>query len=107
MGILCDKFDITDVILLSSLISAVSVLLFWGLCPIHGAVLLALFSITYGFFAGGFSSTWSGVLNEVKRANPGLETGLVLNLFAGDVVLGMLLVDRWVTEGAIRRIMEH
>lgn len=94
MGILCDKFDVTNVILLSSVASATSVLLFWGLCPSsqHGGVaVLTLFSLTYGFFAGGFSSTWSGVLNEVKRVNPGMETGLVFGLLAGGRGIGNVI----------------
>lgn len=92
IGILCDKFDVTNVILLSSLMSAASVLLLWGLCPSHGGVvLLTLFSLTYGFFGGGFSSTWSGVLKEVKRANPGMETGLVFGLLAGGRGIGNVI----------------
>ncbi|KAF4956617.1 hypothetical protein F66182_18350, partial [Fusarium sp. NRRL 66182] len=94
MGILCDRFDVTNIILLSSVASATSVLLFWGLCP-HGSgggvALLTLFSVTYGFFAGGFSSTWSGVMNEVKRANPGMETGLVFGLLAGGRGIGNVI----------------
>lgn len=54
-------------------------------------MLLTLFSVTYGFFAGGFSSTWSGVLNEVKRANPGMETGLVFGLLAGGRGIGNVI----------------
>lgn len=86
--------------LLSSVGSALSVLLFWGLCtspsssaayPQAGLALLALFSITYGFFAGGFSSTWSGILTQMKRESPSLETGLVFGLLAGGRGIGNVI----------------
>lgn len=91
MGMLCDRFDVTNVILLSSFMSAASVLLLWGLCPNQGIVLLTLFSLTYGFFGGGFSSTWSGILTELKQANPGLETGFVFGLLAGGRGIGNVI----------------
>lgn len=45
--------------------------------------LLIVFALCYGFFAGGFSSTWSGVLRELQSENPRLDTGLVFGLLAG------------------------
>ena len=86
--------------LLSSVGSALSVLLFWGLSvsstssaayPQASTALLALFSITYGFFAGGFSSTWSGVLVQIKQDSPSLDTGLVFGLLAGGRGIGNVI----------------
>ena len=85
--------------LLSSVGSALSVFLFWGLSssppsstyPQAAIALMALFSITYGFFAGGYSSTWSGVLVQVKRDSPSLETGLVFALLAGGRGIGNVI----------------
>ncbi|KAH8689079.1 MFS monocarboxylate transporter [Talaromyces proteolyticus] len=92
MGMLCDRFNVSNIILLSSAMSAVSVLLFWGLCQSsRGVVLLTLFSLTYGFFAGGFSSTWSGILHELKRENPALDTGLIFGLLAGGRGIGNVI----------------
>ncbi|KAA8650628.1 hypothetical protein EYZ11_002742 [Aspergillus tanneri] len=99
LGVLCDRFAVTNVMLLSSVGSALAVFLFWGLCtssssasyPQVGIALLTLFSITYGFFAGGFSSTWSGILTEVKREVPSLETGLVFGLLAGGRGIGNVI----------------
>ncbi|PWY73629.1 MFS general substrate transporter [Aspergillus heteromorphus CBS 117.55] len=96
LGALCDRFAVFNIMLLSSVGSGLSVLLFWGLSTSassasypHAAIaLLTLFSITYGFFAGGFSSTWSGVLTQVKREMPSLETGLVFGLLAGGRGIG-------------------
>ncbi|KAF4899619.1 Fujikurins efflux protein [Colletotrichum fructicola] len=75
MGSLGDHLRVTTVILISTIGSALAVFLFWGFSS-HTA-LLAVFSITYGFFAGGFSSTWSGVLSELKAQSPALDTGFI------------------------------
>ncbi|KAL7653948.1 putative MFS monocarboxylate transporter [Aspergillus niger CBS 101883] len=99
LGSLCDRFAVSNIMLLSSVGSGVSVLLFWGLStsspsasfPQAAIALLVLFSITYGFFAGGFSSTWSGVLTQVKREVPSLETGLVFGLLAGGRGIGSVI----------------
>lgn len=98
-GALCDRFAVTNIMLLSSVGSALSVFLFWGLSsspssssyPQAAIALLALFSIAYGFFAGGFSSTWSGVLLQIKRDSPSLETGLVFGLLAGGRGIGNVI----------------
>ncbi|CRG92052.1 Monocarboxylate transporter 12 [Talaromyces islandicus] len=101
LGVLCDRFDVSNMILLSSVMSAISVLLFWGLCPNDGSTshhqeviviaLLSLFSLTYGFFAGGFSSTWSGMLVELKRQSPAIDTGLIFGLLAGGRGIGNVI----------------
>ncbi|GME22658.1 Mfs monocarboxylate [Neofusicoccum parvum] len=62
-----------------------------------GVALLVVFALAYGFFAGGFSSTWSGVLRELQRENPALDTGLVFGLLnggrgVGNVVSGPISV---------------
>ncbi|OJZ91770.1 hypothetical protein ASPFODRAFT_38927 [Aspergillus luchuensis CBS 106.47] len=99
LGSLCDRFAVSNIMLLSSVGSGMSVLLFWGLSTSSPSAsfsqaaiaLLVLFSITYGFFAGGFSSTWSGVLTQVKREVPSLETGLVFGLLAGGRGIGSVI----------------
>lgn len=98
LGILCDRFAVSNILLLSSVGSALSVFLFWGMAASNsgssqaGTSLLILFSIFYGFFAGGFSSTWSGVINQIKRdSSPSLETGLVFGLLAGGRGIGNVI----------------
>ncbi|KAJ5907634.1 MFS monocarboxylate transporter [Penicillium taxi] len=98
LGTLCDRFAITDVLLFSSVGSAVSVFLLWGMSsasnsgPEAPIALLTLFSIFYGFFAGGFSSTWSGAITEIKRnSSPSLDTGLVFGLLAGGRGIGNVI----------------
>ncbi|KAJ5640945.1 Major facilitator superfamily domain general substrate transporter [Penicillium herquei] len=101
VGMLCDRINVTNVLLLSSVGSALSVFLFWGLASSSSSDagssqtsmgLLTVFSIFYGFFAGGFSSTWSGIITQIKRdSSPSLETGLVFGLLAGGRGIGNVI----------------
>ncbi|UKZ50378.1 hypothetical protein TrVGV298_004638 [Trichoderma virens] len=88
-GWLGDKLSATKVILLSSLGSAVPVFLLWGLG--RQISTMVAFVILYGFFAGGFSSTWSSMLHEIKRDDRTAETSLVFGLLLGGRGLGYLL----------------
>ncbi|KAF4900325.1 Fujikurins efflux protein [Colletotrichum fructicola] len=89
MGSLGDHLRVTTVILISTIGSALAVFLFWGFSS-HTA-LLAVFSITYGFFAGGFSSTWSGVLSELKAQSPALDTGFIFDSRITLMILSTLM----------------
>lgn len=99
LGMLCDRFAVNNILLLSSVGSALSVFLLWGLASSSdsgsshaGTALLTLFAISYGFFAGGFSSTWSGVITQIKHdSSPSLETGLVFGLLAGGRGIGNVI----------------
>ncbi|TAQ88874.1 hypothetical protein B7494_g2809 [Chlorociboria aeruginascens] len=102
-GILGDKLRPTTVILISSLGSTIASFVFWGLAT--GIALLAIFTILYGFFAGGFSSTYSGVLRELKEENERnemaagrsesgishIDTGLVMGFLLGARGVGFLV----------------
>lgn len=67
--------------------SALAAFLFWGLTSQGSMGLLVLFSITFGFFAGGYSATWGSVLNELEReaadCNEAIDTGMVYGLLNG------------------------
>ncbi|KAI1799747.1 MFS general substrate transporter [Daldinia bambusicola] len=80
----------TTVILISSLGSAASVFLLWGLGG-HQVAVLVVFTLMYGFFAGGFSSTWSGILQEMKRRDGAMDTGLIFGMLLGGRGLGFVL----------------
>jgi MFS family permease len=88
IGVLNDRISPTTTILISSLGSTLSVLLFWGLST--NVTLLVIFALGYGFFAGGFSSTYPGVLKEIKREDDGVNTGLVMGLLLGGRGLGYM-----------------
>jgi len=101
MGMLCDRFHVTNVILLSTIGATVSVFLFWGLST--ELPLLCIFSILYGFFAGGFVSTNAGMIKVMKQRDESVDVGILLGIISagrgvGAVVSGplstVLLKDR-------------
>ncbi|KAM7210305.1 Major facilitator superfamily domain containing protein [Rhypophila decipiens] len=69
--------------------SGLAAFLFWGLTSSHqsGIALLILFSVTFGFFAGGYSATWGGILNELEKEaaqrNEAIDMGMVYGLLNG------------------------
>ncbi|KAL4925178.1 major facilitator superfamily domain-containing protein [Aspergillus undulatus] len=71
---------------------AVATFLLWGLTnsnskPSGRAALLILFSLTFGFFSGGYSATWGGMLKQLEREaaerNEALDPGMVYGLLNG------------------------
>jgi len=89
MGMMIDRFHVTTVILLSSVGAAVSVFLFWGL---SGALpLLCVFSIFYGFFAGGFVSTNAGVIKLVKQRDENADVGTLLGVISAGRGIGAVV----------------
>lgn len=77
----------TTVTAISGISSALSAFLFWGLTSEGSMALLVLFSITFGFFAGGYSATWGGVINEMEseaaQRNEAIDTGMIYGLLNG------------------------
>lgn len=77
----------TTVTSISAVSSALSAFLFWGLTSQGSMALLVLFSMTFGFFAGGYSATWGGVINELEREaaqmNEAIDTGMLYGLLNG------------------------
>ncbi|KKP02857.1 hypothetical protein THAR02_05033 [Trichoderma harzianum] len=88
-GWLGDKLSATKVVLLSSFGSALPVFLLWGLG--HQISTMVVFVVLYGFFAGGFSSTWSSMLQEIKRDDGAAESSLIFGLLLGGRGLGYML----------------
>jgi MFS family permease len=95
---LSDRMHVSNVILLSTLGSAMSVFLLWGLSSRSTAQpLLLIFAIAYGFFAGGFTATGAGMVRELRRVAPTGTTdiGSVFGLWSagrgfGNVICGPL-----------------
>jgi MFS family permease len=65
MGALIDRLHVTTCLLICAVGATVSTLLFWGLA--HSLPLLYVFSIIYGLCAGSFSSTWPGIMVDIKE----------------------------------------
>lgn len=77
-------------ICITSFGSASAVFFLWGFSASHLSV-LAIFAVLYGFFAGGYSSTWAGILRAVQRADSRTDTGLVFGMLMGGRGLGFVL----------------
>ncbi|KKZ63630.1 hypothetical protein EMCG_02071 [[Emmonsia] crescens] len=93
VGILIDRFHVTTAILVCTIGATISTFVFWGLAVT--LPLLCIFSIIYGFFAGGFSSTYTGIVKEIRKGNPGVDSGMVFGMLAagrgvGSVICGPL-----------------
>ena len=77
----------TTVTSISAVSSALSAFLLWGLASQGSMTLLVLFSITFGFFAGGYSATWGGVINELEleaaQRNEAIDMGMMYGLLNG------------------------
>jgi MFS family permease len=89
MGFLCDRLHVTTVITISTLGATASVFLFWGLTT--RLPLLIIFAASYGFFAGGFSAIWSGMMKEVQRVSADAKMGTLVGLFAAGRGVGAVL----------------
>ena len=79
---------------ISGLSSALSAFILWGFASKHDSAmaLLSLFSITFGFFAGGYSAIWGGMINEMESEgrgrNEAVDTGVLYGLLNGARGLG-------------------
>ncbi|KAI1307802.1 major facilitator superfamily domain-containing protein [Xylaria venustula] len=77
----------TTVTAISALCSSLAALLLWGLTSSGSLALLLLFSATFGFFAGGYSATWGGVINELESEaahwNEAVDAGMLYGLLNG------------------------
>jgi MFS family permease len=89
MGMLCDRFHVTTVILLSTIGATISVFVFWGLSTAYP--LLCIFAVLYGFFAGGFVSTNAGVMKMVKRQDQSADVGMLLGVIRAGRGIGSVL----------------
>ncbi|KAK7961596.1 uncharacterized protein PG986_002421 [Apiospora aurea] len=67
---------------------AIATFLLWGLTTVQGGIgLLVVFSVTFGFFAGGYSATWGGMLKqlevEASERNEAIDSGMLYGLLNG------------------------
>ncbi|RWA13238.1 hypothetical protein EKO27_g1860 [Xylaria grammica] len=77
----------TTVTAISALCSSLAAFLLWGLTSQGSLAQLLLFSVTFGFFAGGYSATWGGVINELESEaahwNEAVDAGMLYGLLNG------------------------
>ena len=89
MGALVDKLHVTSVIFISTIGATLSVFLLWGTAV--SLPLLCFFSLTYGLFAGGFTSTYTGVIREVQKQARGAEAGMLFGFLSAGRGIGSVL----------------
>ncbi|KAI9741507.1 MAG: hypothetical protein M1818_004313 [Claussenomyces sp. TS43310] len=89
MGMLCDRFHVTTVILFSTIGATISTFLFWGFST--ALPLLCVFSILYGFFAGGFVSTNAGFIKAVKQRDESTDVGILLGIISAGRGIGAVV----------------
>lgn len=79
-GWLTDRVHVSSVILVSAVGSTISVCLLWGLCTT--LPLLILFCITYGLFAGSFSTSYAGIMKDVKQNDNTADPRFILGFLS-------------------------
>lgn len=66
---------------------AVATFLLWGLTTEGAIGLLVVFSMTFGFFSGGYSATWGGMLKQMEHEsaerNEAVDPGMLYGLLNG------------------------
>lgn len=66
---------------------ALATFLFWGLTTEGAIGLLVVFSMTFGFFSGGYSATWGGMLKQMEHEsaerNEAVDPGMLYGLLNG------------------------
>lgn len=82
LSALSDRTNVTNVIFASTVGSAVSVFVFWGLSTASSLPLLLTFSVLYGFFAGGYTSTYTGIVRELRRIESRADLGSMFGLIS-------------------------
>ncbi|KAL8836820.1 MAG: hypothetical protein Q9205_004448 [Flavoplaca limonia] len=93
MGAVVDKWHVTNCILVSTIGSTIGVFVIWGfsisLPPLY------IFSLIYGLFAGSFTSTWPGIMRDVKKKRDNADPSMIFACLAagrgvGNVASGPL-----------------
>lgn len=75
MGYFTDRFHVTTCILLSTVGATLGTFLLWGLSS--SLAVLYVFCAVYGFFAGSFTSTWSGIMREAVEKGQSGKHGFI------------------------------
>lgn len=86
MGAITDKLHVTTCIAISTIGSTLGVFIVWGFSMSLGA--LYVFCIIYGFFAGSYTSTWPGIMREVKRVKESVDPTMVFACLAAGRGIG-------------------
>ncbi|EKJ69558.1 hypothetical protein FPSE_10269 [Fusarium pseudograminearum CS3096] len=87
-GMVGDKTSATRAVTIASLGSALPIFLLWGLSL--NLANLVVFVVLYGFFAGGFSSTWSNMSSDIQKNDPDADSALIFGMLMGGRGVGFV-----------------
>ncbi|KAJ4991668.1 major facilitator superfamily transporter [Stagonosporopsis vannaccii] len=86
MGWIVDRWHITTCILVSTIGSTLSVFLLWGYST--QLSLLLVFCVTYGFFAGSYSTSYPGIMKAVSKSHQATDSTMVFAMLAAGRGIG-------------------
>ena len=89
MGWLCDRLHVVAVITISSFGASASVFLLWGFASNLG--MLVSFTMCYGFFAGGYSAIWPGMMKTIRKEDGRAKMGSLMGVFAAGRGIGAVV----------------
>jgi MFS family permease len=87
LGAVTDRWHVTTAVMISAVGTTISAFVLWGLAS-TSFPLLCVFGLMYGLFAGGFTSTYTGSIREVRTKKPNAEAGLVFGFLAAGRGIG-------------------
>jgi MFS family permease len=80
MGSLIDRYHVTTCIFISNIGATLGTFLLWGFTT--SLPLLYVFCAVYGFFAGRFSSTWTGIIGYTQAKDRNADADLIFSIFS-------------------------
>ncbi|KPM38130.1 Versicolorin B synthase [Neonectria ditissima] len=88
------QFSAATTTCLSAFAASASVFLLWGFTTQGSSVVVLVFAIFFGFFAGGYSATWGGITKELEheaeKHNETIDSSLTYGLLNGARGIGFV-----------------
>ena len=88
-GTLTDRLHVTSAMFYSSIGATIAVFFLWGFAG--SFPILCIFSLLYGLFAGGYSSTWWSVTREIRKDDDRSEHIILFGVLAAGRGVGSVL----------------
>ncbi|KAM6481468.1 major facilitator superfamily domain-containing protein [Trichoderma sp. SZMC 28011] len=92
MGVFVDRFHPTTCIMISTVGTVIGTFLLWGFAT--NMAVLYVFCVIYGFFAGSYTSTWTGVIKQVTSKPSQTGTANAGSAFDPVMIFGYLAAGR-------------
>ena len=89
VGLLMDRSDVTNVVLAISVSAAIATWVVWGVAT--SIAPLCIFALLYGLTAGAYSTSWTGMIREVRTRHVAADPNVVFGFLAAGRGLGSVL----------------